>query len=143
MGTEEADSSLGGPETELENIEPLNLVHMRKLLNLVEFTQDFLSRLNAHLFMKWVHPFSCCIMELEHQYPSISGNYKLLTITINRADLNGFFLYTDLCKVSAHDADETEERRLRLVCLDVVNVHVWTFENGRSILFHFGGRGRG
>ncbi|OAE24558.1 hypothetical protein AXG93_2415s1380 [Marchantia polymorpha subsp. ruderalis] len=108
---EEADSSLVEPETELENIEPLNLVHMRKYLNLVEFTQDFLSRPYAHLFMKWVHPFSCCVMELSHQYPLISGNYKLLTITITGADSIGFFQSKDLCKVSGHDADEmvTEE----------------------------------
>ncbi|KAL3698516.1 hypothetical protein R1sor_012592 [Riccia sorocarpa] len=101
---DDADVSPVEPETELELIEPLNLAHMRKYLNLVEFTEEFLSRSFAHLFMKWVYPFSCCVMELSHQYPLISGNYKLLTVTLKVADSKSFFRSFDACENYASDA---------------------------------------
>ncbi|KAL2645174.1 hypothetical protein R1flu_012761 [Riccia fluitans] len=100
---DDADASPVEPETELELIEPLNLVHMRKYLNLVEFTQDFLSRSSAYLFIKWVYPFSCCVMELSHQYPLISGNYKLLTTTVKVADSKRFFQSLEACETPESD----------------------------------------
>lgn len=36
-GTEEGDSSPNEPEAEMEIIEPLDMLHMRKYLNLVSF----------------------------------------------------------------------------------------------------------
>jgi DNA-dependent protein kinase catalytic subunit len=80
------------PETEMDAIEPLNPLHMRKFLNLVEFVQDLLSGPFANLFLKWTYPFGRTIIELSSGYPLISGFYKLLAVTIKLADSKNYFL---------------------------------------------------
>jgi hypothetical protein len=45
-------------------------------------------------------------MELSNQYPLISGHYKLLSLTIKNADIEGFFEAHD-CGYSSKDASDS------------------------------------
>jgi len=74
----------------MDLIEPLDLIHMRKFLNLVDFVQGMVLGPCAPLLQKWTHPFGRCVIELSSRYPLISGFYKLLAVTIT--DHEGCFV---------------------------------------------------
>ncbi|KAH9308157.1 hypothetical protein KI387_036068, partial [Taxus chinensis] len=43
------------------------------------------------LFIKWVYPFGRFLVELSSQYPLISGFYKLLAVSIHKAEERAYF----------------------------------------------------
>ncbi|XP_024384636.1 uncharacterized protein [Physcomitrium patens] len=88
--SEELDAGPIEPEAEMDLIEPLDMIHMRKYLNLVDFVQELLSGPCSSLILKWTYPFGRCIIELSNRYPLISGFYKLLTVNITIANREGF-----------------------------------------------------
>ncbi|KAG0609962.1 hypothetical protein M758_7G027900 [Ceratodon purpureus] len=92
VNTEDVDSGPLEPGAEMDAIEPLDMIHMRKYLNLVEFVQALLSGPCAPLLQKWTYSFGRCVIELSSAYPLISGFYKLLAVNITTADREGFFL---------------------------------------------------